>query len=192
MKKIAKGTADYFEKQLHKMLIENFHVTTKVGEEDTKNSYVFKTVAGKVKISLPYVHDYCFCVFGRFKNVDLAKVYMKGDSMFNEHSGKFNFMVGSVPKKDIPAIIEAYKGVLKAMINHLEIVDKKLVKCSITGHTIVKGWKSLEEEGKYFLGDKTLVSYLRKERTDDNTELLDDDYLINEAYELGEIEEFDQ
>jgi len=190
MKKIAKGTANYFDKQLHKMLIENFHVTTKV--EGEKNSYVFKTLAGNFEISLPSTHDYCFCVFGRFKNIDLASLYLKGDLLFNEYSGKFNFMVGGVPKKEVDTIIESYKGVLETMVNNLNVVDKKLVKCSITGHTIVKGWKSLEEEGKYFLGDETLVGYLRKDRTDDNTGLLSDDYLINEALELGEIEEFDQ
>ena len=89
---------------------------------------------------MPSVQDYCFCVFGRFKDVDLANLYLKGDSMFNEHSGKFNFVVGGVPKKDVPAIINAYKGVLKAMVNHLKIVDKSLDKCSITHKTIVDGW----------------------------------------------------
>jgi len=129
MRKIAKGTEDYFEKQLHKMLTENFYVTVKTGNIDpNKFSYVFGTLAGNFEITLPSSHDYCFLIFGRFKNVDLAKIYMKGDHMFNEHSGKFNFTVGGVPKKYVPSIIEAYKVVLKAMVKHLEVVDKTLVK----------------------------------------------------------------
>lgn len=63
-------------------------------------------------------------------------------------------------------------------------------RCHITGERVIYGWY-YKPTNVYLQGDGALAKYLREEIGVDSENELSDEFIIDEAYSEGELEEYD-
>lgn len=75
-------------------------------------TFELQTVVGILLINVPIDNSFCYTIFSRFENVELAM--HKFDC--NPYSGKYNVHIS--PQKSIQNLIESAIAPFKSLINH--------------------------------------------------------------------------
>ena len=107
-RKIGKVRQAKFRKNVTKLL-EKLGAKKVEGHISYYDYWAYNTVGGKLTVRIPTEHENIFSIFGRFEEVEKAKVELNSSALshLNIHSGKWNFHF-----TDEVSFLESYKNLM--------------------------------------------------------------------------------